>query len=67
MKDLEKAMMRQYNYQSLGNQGKGIDAELVALQEWAEEWVLKKNGKLTISTENEIKQILDKLRSQQYV
>ncbi|MDE1826945.1 MAG: hypothetical protein KGH83_05075 [Thaumarchaeota archaeon] len=63
MKDLEKAMMRQYKYQLLGNH-KGINAELAALQEWAEEWVLRKNGKLTISTENEIKQVLDKLRNQ---
>lgn len=66
MKDLEKAMMRQYKYQLLGNQGKRTNTELDALQKWAEEWVLKKNGKLTIAVENEIKQVLDKLRSQKY-
>ncbi|MDE1764814.1 MAG: hypothetical protein KGI27_00930 [Thaumarchaeota archaeon] len=64
MKDLEKAMMRQYNYQRLGNHGKTVEAELAALQKWTEDWVLKKSGKLTISVENEIKQILDKIRSQ---
>ncbi len=39
------------------------EKELAQLQDWAEKWIMKKKGKLTISDENEIKQVLDKLRS----
>lgn len=67
MNELERAMIRQYKYQHLGHPKKEHKKEFAKLQEWAEEWILKKNGKLTISTENEIKQVLDKVQSQQYV
>lgn len=63
MKDLEKAIMRQYQYQRLGHSVNENGKELAKLQDWAENWIVKKKGKLTISDENEIKQILDKLRT----
>lgn len=65
MKDLEKAMMKQYQYQRLGRSANDNEKELVELQDWAEKWLVQKKGRLTISDENEIKQILDKLRSNQ--
>ena len=62
MKDLEKAMMRQYQYQILGHSESRNEHELTELQDWAERWIIKKNGKLTISDENEIKRVLDLIR-----
>lgn len=62
MKDLEKAMMKQYQYQRLGYPVNENNKELTELQDWAEKWIMKKKGKLTITDENEIKQVLDKLR-----
>ena len=41
----------------------GKQKEIIELQDWAEKWSMKKKGKLTISDENEIKRVLDKLRS----
>lgn len=63
MKDLEKAMMKQHQYQRLGCHVNKNERELAQLQDWAEKWIVKKRGKLTISDENEIKQVLDKLRA----
>lgn len=63
MKDLEKAMMKQHQYQRLGCHVNENERELAQLQDWAEKWIVKKRGKLTISDENEIKQVLDKLRA----
>jgi hypothetical protein len=62
MKDLEKAMMRQYKYQQRSHSAKRLDLELATLQNWAENFILRKDGKLTISSENEIQHVLDKLR-----
>lgn len=62
MKELEKAMTKHYKYQILDHPERENKKELLKLEEWAEKWVLKKSGKLTISAENEIKQILGKLR-----
>jgi hypothetical protein len=63
MTDLEKSMKKQYKYQLLGRHVNVHEKELVELQDWAEKWIMKKKGKLTILDENEIKQVLDKLRS----
>jgi len=63
MTDLEKSMKKQYQYQCLGLHVNVREKELAKLQDWAEKWIMKKKGKLTISDENEIKQVLDKLRS----
>jgi len=63
MTDLEKSMRKQYQYMRLGNNVIEIQKELAQLQEWAEKWIIKKKGKLTISDENDIKHVLDKLRS----
>jgi hypothetical protein len=62
MKDLEKAMMKQYKYQQQGHSTKRLDLELATLQDWAENLILRQDGKLTISSENEIQHVLDKLR-----
>ena len=64
--DLEKSMIKQYKYQRLGPHTKGNEEDLLELQEWAEKWIMKKRGKLTITAENEIKQVLDKLRIEQH-
>lgn len=64
--DLEKSMIKQYKYQCLGRHEKVNEKDLLELQEWVEKWMMKKRGKLTISTENEIKQVLDKLRAGQH-
>jgi hypothetical protein len=63
MRDLEKVMMRHYALRHHSNVKTENNAELSSLEEWAENWVIKKNGRLTISAENEIKQILDELRT----
>ena len=63
MTDLEKSMKKQYQYQLLGSHVNVHEKELAQLQDWAEKWIMKKKGKLTISDENEIKRVLDKLRS----
>jgi hypothetical protein len=63
MTDLEKSMKKQYKYHLLGSHVNVHEKELVELQDWAEKWIMKKKGKLTILDENEIKQVLDKLRS----
>jgi hypothetical protein len=63
MTDLEKAMKKQHQYQRLEHHVNIHEKELAELQDWAEKWIVKKKGKLTISDENEIKQVLDKLRS----
>jgi hypothetical protein len=63
MTDLEKTMKKQYQYQRLGSHVNVREKELAELQDWAEKWIMKKKGKLTISDENEIKQVLDTLRS----
>lgn len=65
--DLEKSMIKQYKYQRLGRHEKVTENDLTELREWAEKWIIKKRGKLTISAENEIKQVLDKLRTEQHV
>ena len=62
MKDLEKAMMRQYQSKQQSHSTKRLDVELATLQDWAEKLILRKDGKLTISSENEIQHVLDKLR-----
>lgn len=62
MTDLEKSMKKQYQYQLLGHHVNVPEKELAQLQDWAEKWIMKKKGKLTISDENEIKRVLDKLR-----
>ncbi len=62
MKDLEKAMMKQYKYQQRSHSTKRLDLELATLQDWAENLILRNDGKLTISSENEIQHVLDKLR-----
>ena len=64
--DLEKSMIKQYKYQRIGRHDKTNEKDLAELQEWAENWIMKKRGKLTIAAENEIKQVLDKLRSEQH-
>lgn len=63
MTDLEKAMNKQFQYQRLGRHVNENQKEIIELQDWAEKWIMKKKGKLTISDENEIKRVLDKLRS----
>lgn len=62
MKDLEKAMVKQYKYQRRGRSTKRLDLELAMLQDWAENLILRNDGKLTISSENEVQHVLDKLR-----
>ena len=62
MEDLEKAMMRHYQFQQRDHSKKNTGVELAVLQEWAEHLILKRDGKLTISSENEIQRVLDKLR-----
>lgn len=62
MLDLEKAMMRQYRHQKQNHSSKRPDLELAELQDWAEKLILRRDGKLTISSENEIQHVLDKLR-----
>jgi hypothetical protein len=66
MTDLTKAMKKQYEYHLLGRSSRGNEEDLITLQKWAEQLILKKNGELTISDENEIKQNIDKLRAEQY-
>jgi|GEM_PF-2604580 hypothetical protein len=63
MTDLEKSMKKQYQYQRLGHPVNENQKELAELQDWSEKWIMNKKGKLTISDENEIKRVLDKLRS----
>ncbi|WP_165776450.1 hypothetical protein [Candidatus Nitrosotalea bavarica] len=56
-------MKKQYQYQRLGHPVNENQKELAELQDWSEKWIMNKKGKLTISDENEIKRVLDKLRS----
>ncbi|MGI0073717.1 MAG: hypothetical protein ACREA3_07895 [Nitrosotalea sp.] len=60
MKGLEKKMRKKYESFRKRNTEKG--AACRAVQNWAEEWIVRTNGKLTISAENEVLKILDKLR-----
>jgi hypothetical protein len=64
VKELEKGMKNKYRKFIDGHTGKGIDAALLVAQNWGEDRIIKANGKLTISTENEIQKILDKLRQE---
>lgn len=65
MEDLEKTMMRHYKFRQRDHSKKNAGVELVVLQKWAEHLILKRDGKLTISSENEIQRVLDKLRLRQ--
>lgn len=65
MKGLEKAIRTKYK--SLHNKNIEKETALRTAQNWAEEWIVRTNGKLTISSENEIQQILNKLRIQSTV
>ncbi len=59
MKDLEEGMKKKYESLRKGKTEK--EAAFRAVQNWAEDWIVRTNGKLTISAENEIHKILDKL------
>lgn len=59
MKGLEKAMRKQYEYHRKSNEKK--DKALRFVHNWAEEWIVKINGKLTLDDEKEIQKILEKL------
>jgi hypothetical protein len=63
MTDLEKSMRKQFQYMCLGQNVIENQKELAQLQDWAEKWIIKRKGKLTITDENDIKYVLDKLRS----
>ncbi len=63
MTDLEKSMRKQFQYMRLGQNVIENQKELAQLQDWAEKWIIKRKGKLTITDENDIKYVLDKLRS----
>ncbi len=62
MKDLEKGIRKQYEYYRTKHPKLGKEAALWAAQSWAENFVLKMNGKLTLSYEKEIHQILDEIQ-----
>lgn len=62
MKDLEEGMNGHYENFLKKYPEKGKDAALRTAQEWAEKWTVETKGTLTITIENEIQQILDKLR-----
>jgi len=61
-RELEKEMEKRYKRLSKEHTEEVINSALLETQNWAEEYVVKTNGKLTISIENEIQKILDKLR-----
>lgn len=63
MKDLEKKVRKQYKQYLTQYPKKGDEAVLRAVQDWAEDNMVKTDGKLTISSENELKGILDKIRN----
>jgi uncharacterized protein YneF (UPF0154 family) len=62
MKELEKNMRKQYESYCKKHPRTSEEDALRVVYAWAEEWIMKNNGKLTISSESEIKQILDKFR-----
>lgn len=62
MKELEKGMKRRYAKFVKEHSAKSTDSALLVAQNWAEERIVRTNGKLTISFENEIQKILDRLR-----
>lgn len=64
VKELEKGMKNKYKKFVIEHTGKGVDAALLVAQNWGEDRIVKTDGKLTISTENEIQKILDKLRQE---
>ncbi|MGI0046508.1 MAG: hypothetical protein ACREBB_04890 [Nitrosotalea sp.] len=64
IKELEKGMKKRYAKFINEYTRKSNDAALFVAQNWAEDKMVKTNGKLTISSENEIQKILDKLRQE---
>lgn len=62
IKELEKGMKRRYAKFVKEHSGRSTDSALHVAQNWAEERIVRTNGKLTISFENEIQKILDGLR-----
>jgi hypothetical protein len=60
MKGLEQEMKKKY--ESFRKRNTEKEAACRAVQDWAEEMMVRTNGKLTISAENEILKIMDKLR-----
>jgi hypothetical protein len=59
MKDLEVMIRKKYD--SLRRKKTEKEAAFRAAENWAEDWVVRTNGKLTISSENEIHKIMDRL------
>jgi len=40
--DLKKSMIKHFKYQRLGRHEKITEKDLLELQEWAENWIMKK-------------------------